>query len=119
MIKSARLPLVALAVGVLGVAGCGGDNDNGGGGGPKGGGAGGGEDSDRGGGAGERGGGEAKTRGGAAKSGAAAGTVKLAETDFKTPPADPKAGKAGTVTFAISNDGQTTHALEVEGPGEE
>jgi uncharacterized cupredoxin-like copper-binding protein len=42
----------------------------------------------------------------------------VSETDFKLTPADPTV-KAGTVTFDVSNDGQTTHSLEVEGPNGE
>lgn len=52
---------------------------------------------------------------------AAAGgeTVDISETDFALDPSDPTV-KAGTVTFDVTNDGQTTHNLEVEGPnGEE
>jgi hypothetical protein len=45
-------------------------------------------------------------------------TVDMSLTDFALNPADP-ALKAGSVTFNVTNDGQTTHALEVEGPGEE
>jgi len=46
-------------------------------------------------------------------------TVELSETEFKIDPADPSVKKIGTVTFAATNNGQITHALEVEGPGEE
>jgi uncharacterized cupredoxin-like copper-binding protein len=42
-------------------------------------------------------------------------SVKVSETDFKLNPSDPKV-KAGQVTFNVSNDGQTVHSLEVEGP---
>jgi uncharacterized cupredoxin-like copper-binding protein len=45
-------------------------------------------------------------------------TVSVSETDFALKPSDPTVG-AGTVTFDVSNDGQTEHSLEVEGPGEE
>lgn len=46
-------------------------------------------------------------------------TVNVSETDFKLDPADPTV-KAGTVSFKVTNDGQVTHNLEVEGPnGEE
>jgi uncharacterized cupredoxin-like copper-binding protein len=45
-------------------------------------------------------------------------TVDLAATDFKFDPDDPTV-KAGEVTFDVSNDGETVHNLEVEGPGEE
>ena len=45
-------------------------------------------------------------------------TVSVSETDFALNPSDPTV-QAGTVTFKVSNDGQTEHSLEVEGPGEE
>jgi uncharacterized cupredoxin-like copper-binding protein len=45
--------------------------------------------------------------------------VKLSETEFKIDPANPSVKKTGTVTFTATNNGQITHALEVEGPGEE
>jgi uncharacterized cupredoxin-like copper-binding protein len=49
------------------------------------------------------------------------GTNKLSvtETEFKISPANPKIAKGGTVTVAIANKGQFTHALEVEGQGVE
>lgn len=58
----------------------------------------------------------ATTTGGAASGGGEA--VDMSLTDFALNPADPTV-KAGTVTFNVTNDGGTTHALEVEGPGEE
>jgi uncharacterized cupredoxin-like copper-binding protein len=55
----------------------------------------------------------------AAAGGGAGSNVDIKETDFKLNPSDPKV-KAGQVTFNVSNDGQTVHSLEVEGPnGEE
>lgn len=45
-------------------------------------------------------------------------TVDISETEFKLDPSDPTV-KAGAVTFDVSNDGQTTHNLEVEGNGVE
>ena len=45
-------------------------------------------------------------------------SVDISEVDFALDPSDPTA-KAGTVTFNVTNDGQTTHALEVEGNGVE
>lgn len=53
--------------------------------------------------------------GGGAAGGGGGSTVPVSETDFKIDPADPTV-KAGTVTFEVSNDGATTHTLEVEGP---
>jgi len=51
----------------------------------------------------------------AAQGGAGSSSVDVSETDFKLNPSDPKV-KAGQVTFNVSNDGQTVHSLEVEGP---
>jgi uncharacterized cupredoxin-like copper-binding protein len=50
--------------------------------------------------------------------GAAGGgeTAKVSETEYKLDPSDPSV-KAGSVTFDVSNDGQVTHSLEVEGNG--
>jgi uncharacterized cupredoxin-like copper-binding protein len=44
--------------------------------------------------------------------------VSISETDFALDPSDPTV-KAGTVTFDVTNDGQTTHNLEIEGPNGE
>jgi plastocyanin len=43
-------------------------------------------------------------------------TIAIGESEYKLDPADPTA-KAGTVTFDLTNDGQTEHNLEVEGNG--
>jgi uncharacterized cupredoxin-like copper-binding protein len=58
------------------------------------------------------------TEGTTAATGAAgkAQTVDVSETEFAIDPANPKV-KAGTVTFDVTNDGQVTHNLEVEGDG--
>jgi plastocyanin len=52
---------------------------------------------------------------------AAAGSesVALAATEYKFDPADVTVDAAGKVTFTVANDGQETHALEVEGNGVE
>jgi plastocyanin len=71
-------------------------------------GCGGGDDDDNGGGGG----------GGGGSGGAAASTVNLSAIDFKFDPSDVSA-KKGVVEFKVKNDGQTTHALEVEGGGVE
>jgi uncharacterized cupredoxin-like copper-binding protein len=58
------------------------------------------------------------TTGATGATGAAGGgeTLKISETDFKLDPSDPSV-KAGSVTIDVSNDGETTHSLEVEGNG--
>jgi len=62
---------------------------------------------------------EATTSSGDAAAPAGGGeTVRVSETDFKLTPADVSV-KPGTITFEVSNDGETTHSLEIEGPGEE
>jgi uncharacterized cupredoxin-like copper-binding protein len=45
-------------------------------------------------------------------------TVPVSLVDFAIDPANP-AVDAGTVTFKVSNDGEVTHNLEVEGEGVE
>ena len=45
-------------------------------------------------------------------------TVAVSETEYAIDPADPTV-KAGTVTFEVTNDGEITHNLEVEGPSGE
>ena len=45
-------------------------------------------------------------------------TLAVSETDFAIDPQDPTVS-AGTVTFEVSNDGQSTHNLEIEGNGVE
>jgi plastocyanin len=41
--------------------------------------------------------------------------VALTATEYKFDPADVTVDAAGKVTFTVTNDGQETHALEVEG----
>ena len=53
---------------------------------------------------------------GAAPSGPVAATVRVVETDFELTPANPNVSETGVVEFKITNRGQVTHALEVEGP---
>jgi uncharacterized cupredoxin-like copper-binding protein len=88
-----RLP--ALAIVVIVVAGCGGD-DNGGG---------------------DTTGAPATTSTSATTPAAERTDVSL--TDFKIDPANPTVDKAGPVTFSVKNDGGTVHSLEVEGPNGE
>jgi uncharacterized cupredoxin-like copper-binding protein len=54
----------------------------------------------------------------AAGGGGGGETVALSETEYKIDPADSTV-KAGSVTFDVSNDGQTVHNLEIEGNGVE
>jgi uncharacterized cupredoxin-like copper-binding protein len=83
--------MVVLLAGSLAFAGCGDDNDDG--------------DST----------GAAEQQAPAA-SGAAGQTVSLSASEFKFTPSDPTVKKTGKVTFKVRNDGNTDHALEVEGP---
>lgn len=48
--------------------------------------------------------------------GGAGGTVDISETEYKLDPADATV-KSGSVTIDVSNDGQITHNLEIEGNG--
>jgi uncharacterized cupredoxin-like copper-binding protein len=50
-----------------------------------------------------------------AGAGTAQQTVDVTATDFKFDPSDPSV-KPGTVAFKVTNDGETLHNLEVEGP---
>jgi uncharacterized cupredoxin-like copper-binding protein len=47
--------------------------------------------------------------------GGGAATIDVSETDFALSPANPTVA-AGTVTINATNDGETTHSIEVEGP---
>jgi len=46
-------------------------------------------------------------------------TISLSEKEFSITPKSISVSKAGTYTFDVKNDGQITHALEVEGNGVE
>ena len=46
--------------------------------------------------------------------GPASETVELRESEFKIEPAEALVEKAGVVEFRVQNDGEITHALEVE-----
>lgn len=50
--------------------------------------------------------------------GGGGGAVQIGETEYKLDPSDPTV-KAGSVTFDVSNDGTTTHNLQIEGNGVE
>jgi plastocyanin len=54
----------------------------------------------------------------AAGGGGGGETVDVSLVDFAIEPPDPTV-KAGTVTFAVTNDGNTLHNLEIEGNGVE
>jgi uncharacterized cupredoxin-like copper-binding protein len=45
-------------------------------------------------------------------------TIAISESDYKLDPSEVDA-KSGTVTFDLTNDGQTEHSLEIEGNGVE
>jgi uncharacterized cupredoxin-like copper-binding protein len=58
--------------------------------------------------------------GGTTTSAAAAGTpVTMSLVDFALEPKTVQLDAAGTYTFMVTNDGQTQHALEIEGNGVE
>jgi len=60
--------------------------------------------------------------GGSKKAAPASGggqTVQVKETEYKLTPSSFTVSKPGTVTFEVTNSGQTDHALEVEGNGVE
>jgi uncharacterized cupredoxin-like copper-binding protein len=90
--RPALAAVAIAALGGLGIAGCGGgDNDN-----------------------------ETTAAQGPATTSPAGGgsTVKLSETEYKIEPSDPSV-KTGAVTFEVTNDGEAPHNLEVEGPSGE
>jgi uncharacterized cupredoxin-like copper-binding protein len=51
--------------------------------------------------------------------GAAMQSVQLSEKEFSLNPSHVSFAKAGTYEFKVTNDGQITHALEIEGNGVE
>jgi uncharacterized cupredoxin-like copper-binding protein len=54
-----------------------------------------------------------------AAGGGAPTTVAVSETEFKLSPSKANVPGPGPVTFRVTNDGKTTHALEVETPAGE
>jgi PQQ system protein len=46
-------------------------------------------------------------------------TISISEKEFSLSPAGLTLGRAGTYEFEVTNDGQTTHALELDGNGVE
>ena len=91
---------ILLASGLI-AAGCGDDDEEGSGGGPA---------------ASTTTTGAETAAGGDGASGGGATAVSL--TEFAIDPANPEV-KAGTTTFAVTNDGSAPHALEIEGNGVE
>jgi uncharacterized cupredoxin-like copper-binding protein len=66
------------------------------------------------------GGGSSSSSGGstqAASSGNSIKTVEIAEKEYSLTPSTVTLAKDGTYTFKATNNGSTTHALEVEGNG--
>ena len=65
-------------------------------------------------------GGDGDDSGGGATTSAAAGTpVTMSLVDFALEPKTVQLDASGTYTFKVTNDGQTQHALEIEGNGVE
>jgi plastocyanin len=60
-----------------------------------------------------------KATGTTGNGGNATETINVSETDFKLAPSSPRVTKPGLVEIKATNDGKTTHSLEVEGPGGE
>jgi plastocyanin len=96
--RGRRLPaltaLAITAVGVLAIAGCGGDDDS------------------------DTTAATPTTTNTAAQGGTASqggGTINVSLVDYRLDPADPTV-KAGQVSIKATNDGQVPHSIEVEGP---
>src|SRR5215216_6159176 len=97
----AHFAIGVVAALALVAAGCGGGDDNGGGGG---------------GGGGSSGKPQKQASGGG---GGGAGTLSESMTDFKFSDPNPTVkAKNGSITVNLTNDGGTTHAMEIEGPKE-
>jgi uncharacterized cupredoxin-like copper-binding protein len=90
------LVAVLVVAAALGVAACGGDDDD----------------------DGDTAATTTETTGAADAAGAAGETVDVTATDFEFDPSDPTV-KPGEVTFDVTNDGETLHNIEVEGPSGE
>lgn len=43
-------------------------------------------------------------------------TIDVSLTDYRLTPANPRIARPGTIAFAATNDGQSRHALRVDGP---
>jgi uncharacterized cupredoxin-like copper-binding protein len=62
---------------------------------------------------------ESTAGGGSTPSAPSSESTVVKETDFKIDPKNLTLNDAGTVTLTVRNDGQATHALEIEGQGTE
>jgi FtsP/CotA-like multicopper oxidase with cupredoxin domain len=51
--------------------------------------------------------------------GAAVATIAVSLVDYRLQPADPRVRRQGVIAFTATNDGQTRHALSVDGPAGE
>ena len=62
-------------------------------------------------------GGGGENSAGSEENGGAVQTIQISEKDFSLNPSTVTLPKAGTYEFNVTNDGQTTHALEIEESG--
>jgi uncharacterized cupredoxin-like copper-binding protein len=51
--------------------------------------------------------------------GKAVATVNVSLSDYRLDPVNPRVARPGVIAFVATNDGQTTHALAVDGPAGE
>ena len=63
------------------------------------------------------GGDDSNDQAGGDTTGGGRGSIELTATDFKFDPSTVELAKSGEMTFTLVNDGQVTHALEIEGQG--
>jgi uncharacterized cupredoxin-like copper-binding protein len=57
--------------------------------------------------------------GGSATTGNAVATVNVSLADYRLTPSNPRVARPGVIAFVATNDGETTHALAVDGPAGE
>jgi uncharacterized cupredoxin-like copper-binding protein len=55
----------------------------------------------------------------ATPAGRAVATVNVSLAEYRLDPANPRVARRGVIAFVATNDGQTTHALAVDGPAGE